>query len=459
MKKTILFMICILFAVPIMAKDFTFKYEGQILTYTILNETNKTCKLGENSYIFGNLIIPEKVVFNNLEYSVTEIGPNALRCCGITSVTIPNSVTEIDDYAFYGCGSLTTIIIPNSVTFIGYKAFSDCDGLTSVTIGDSVTNGDSVTIIGSRAFLNCRNLSSLTIGNSVKEIDDEAFTVCKSLKSITIPNSVTIIGKGAFRDCEGITSIDFGNSVSIIESSAFSGCSGITSLTIPNSVTEIGPNAFSGCNITTVTIPNSVTKIWGGIFYDCNELYEIKVDPDNKFYTSIDGVLYNLDVSCIIQYPNGKYGEYIIPNSIDKIESGALGNCKGITSLTIPHYLSVDNYAFGSCSGLTEVNYTGDQLMSAYSSIFSSRTYRKATLYVKESLLSFANEIDPWRNFINIKTKDFSGLEDVVEDVETFLPINIYNLNGIYVGESIELLPPGIYIVKKGSKSKKISVK
>jgi hypothetical protein len=197
-------------------------------------------------------------------------------CSGLTSVTIPNSVTLIGVGAFEPligvgaferCTGLTSVTIPNSVTSIGGSAFERCTGLTSVTISNSVTS------IGSSAFSYCSGLTSVTIPNSVASIGSSAFSYCSGLTSVTIPNSVTSIGNSAFSGCSGLTSVTISNSVTSIGSSAFSYCSGLTSVTIPNSVTSIGNNAFFGCSgLASITIPNSVTSIGGQAFSGCSGL-------------------------------------------------------------------------------------------------------------------------------------------------------------------------------------------
>lgn len=136
----------------------------------------------------------------------------------LEKVTIPDSVTSIEDNAFSGCRGLTSITIPDSVTSIGSYAFSECSGLTSITIPDSVTS------IGGAAFSECSDLTSITIPDSVTSIGGYAFYRCSRLTSITIPDSVTSIGKYAFYDCTGLTSIIIPSSVTSIDSSAFSGC-------------------------------------------------------------------------------------------------------------------------------------------------------------------------------------------------------------------------------------------
>ena len=124
-----------------------------------------------------SFIIPNKVTYNNKEYTVTAINKNVFKgCTNLKSITIPNSITSIGDYTFYNCSSLTLVTIPKSVTNIGKEAFYGCSSLNSVTIPT-----ESVTTIGEKAFYGCNNLTSITIPNSVTTIGENAFYGCKNL--------------------------------------------------------------------------------------------------------------------------------------------------------------------------------------------------------------------------------------------------------------------------------------
>ena len=195
-----------------------------------------------NTYKGKNEItIPSTVTHNGTTYNVTGIIGAFYDCEDLTSVTIPNSVTKIDQSAFLGCTDLESITIPNSVTVIGDYAFNECSSLESITIPNSVTE------IGERAFWECSSLTSVTIGDGVTKIGKGAFWECSSLASVTIGNSVTRIGESAFLSCKNLKSVTIPNSVTRIDKWAFAGCYSLTSVTIGNGITRIGEEAFGEC--------------------------------------------------------------------------------------------------------------------------------------------------------------------------------------------------------------------
>ena len=280
---------------------------------------------------------------------VRKIGWAAFMGCSLTSITIPNSVTEIGCFAFCDCISLTSITIPNSVTKIGDFAFEGCS-LTSITIPNSVTE------IGEFAFL-ASSLTSITIPNSVTEIGNYAFMGCSSLTSITIPNSVTEIGCSAFSGCSRLTefiseyaSYDRRCLIKDGRMLAFAPYD-ITKYTIPNSVTKIGSSAFSDCSsLTSITIPNSVTEIGHSAFSGCSRLTEFFSE-----YASYDRRCLIKDGRMLAFAPND-ITKYTIPNSVTEIGDYAFMGCSSLTSITIPNSVTeIGCWAFRDCRSLTSV--------------------------------------------------------------------------------------------------------
>ena len=263
---------------------------------------NSLVKVEENGLSVSQINIPSIDFWFNL---INEGASGTLYINGtpLTSITIPEGVTEIKKGIISGQQKLTNVVIPQSVTSIGNFAFSGCKGLTSITIPDSVTR------IGESAFYNCTGLTSVTIPDSVTSIGDYAFEYCTRLTSVTIPDSVTSIGDWAFRDCTGLTSINISDKNTVYDSrnncnaiietatntlivgckntiipsgvtsigkSAFFSCKELTSITIPDSVTSIGVDAFSYCDsLTSVTIPDSMTSIGVDAFSYCDSLKNI----------------------------------------------------------------------------------------------------------------------------------------------------------------------------------------
>ena len=255
----------------------------------------------------GPLVIPESVSYEGHDYAVTVIGNTAfMYCFYLTSLSIPNSVTTIEEGAFSYCSGFTgDLVIPNSVVTIEPSAFFTCYAF----------DGD------------------LVLGNSVTVIGDYAFDDCNGMHGVlNIPSNVTSIGTSSFRYCEfsGIT-VDPANSVfdsrdncnAIITTSTNELLTGCANTVIPNTVTAIGENAFCGLNgLTSIDIPESVTSIGAGAFSFC----------------------FNLT------------GDLTIPNSVTTIGSGAFFQCSGFDgTLTIGESVAfIGDYAFRQCSNFTD---------------------------------------------------------------------------------------------------------
>ena len=402
-KKLIMMVVTVAAAFGAWAETWTDPDTGYTWTYRINGDTAEIF----NNY--SDAISPKptgavKIPATLGGKPVTSIWGWAFKgCSGLTNVTIPDSVTSISEYAFYGCNAslFDTTTIPGvrlvdgwavgntgplsgnlnltGVRGIGEDAFYGCSGLTSATIGNGVRS------IERSAFYNCSGLTSVTIPDSVTSIGSSAFSGCSGLMSVTIPDSVTVIGGRAFDGCSGlksvtipqyvcsnrmssvfpsayqsITNVVISGGVTSIGGDAFYGCRGLTSVTIPDSVTSIGRWAFSGCSgLTSVTIPDSVTSIGSDAFSGCRGLKSVTI-PD-----SVTSIGYSAFSGC------SGLTSVAIPDSVTSIGSSAFSGCSGLTSVTIPGSVtSIGSDAFYGCNGLTSVM-IGNGVTSIGSGAFS----------------------------------------------------------------------------------------
>ena len=336
------------------------------------------------------------------------------------SVEIPNSVTTIERYAFYGCTSLASIEIPNSVTTIGYALFEGCTGLTSVEISNSVTT------IESYAFYGCTSLASIDFPNTVTTIERSTFNGCTSLMGFDFPNSVAVIGDYAFQDCKGFTSIVIPNSVTTIGERAFSGCSNIRELVFEDNEEELILDwmAFSGCSFAKLYVGRNLTCKQTVYGYLMNFIYLTDVTIGN-LVTDVTAILWDMNK-----------------------------NLASIKSLATTPPATRD---------------------------FADTQYKNVKVTVPAGSLDNYKKDAIWKNFLNIQEDTSTGISNVVaRDGQGGIKVengnivvdnakglvSIYDAAGTLVksvnanGNRVEIAVPGsgVYIVRAGGKTVKVAM-
>ncbi len=426
--------------------------------------------------------------------SVTSIGSSAFSYCyNLTSVEIPNSMTSIGDSVFRYCTRLTSVIIPNSVTNIDIYAFADCNALTSVEIPGSVTS------IGNQAFGGSTNVSTVhfqyssnpikinkgafkALKNIVWERDMEGFNLnVSNLETLTVGNTVAEVPAGVCKDATYLTSLTLGNSLTAIGDEAFAGCTALKEVILPPSVETIGAFAFNGnTNLASIIMGHRVTTV-GEMAFDLCPAQTVSITAqtpptatDNTF-SNYTGTLYVQGETASDSYSDAnescwsKFNVNVmtVPSEIKTTGTlspiGEAGDTFQLTATLYPGDVTLPQVFWRSTNpavatvdhnGLVTIHADLSEIM-AMAEGNEEETATQSCKIIAESL--YAN--GPTAEF-TIKEDITTGVEEISADViDSSLPVQVYTLQGMMVGDCVENLSAGIYIVRQGKNVKKIAVK
>ena len=254
---------------------------------------------GWSSSYTGDIVIPEKVTYNDVEYPVTSIDNYSFYDSQITSLTIPNSIPANDIY-IWGCDKLNKVKanvnwiykLESQFTYLNVKELHFTGGyidyiprIPSVEVLDlqKVTNSD----LGQTAFaeflennnyVGFKNIRKLVLPENLWIIRERQFDGLWMLEEIVIPDGVTEIPDGAFYDCHALAKVEFSENLTSIGKYAFYSCHALENIVIPEGVTEIGDAAFYGCNYADeIVIASSVQRIGNNAFALCNQVERMEV--------------------------------------------------------------------------------------------------------------------------------------------------------------------------------------
>lgn len=464
------------------ASAYDFEVNG--IYYNVSSISSRTCGVtyGENKYS-GDIVIPETVTYNGSEFTVTSIygdydnRTGAFSNCKITSVTLPNSITNIGPYAFSGCPYLITVKIPDNVNSIGEKAFYNCTSLTYIAIPGNVRS------IGHSAFHNCTSLRELEIKDGNYELEFGT-TTTSSYSYVTL----------AFSNCP-IEKLYLGRNVDVdrvaymVDIDMFSNNDKLKELTIGSPVTEITQSLLGGLtNLNKLIIndgdsPLTFTCHKNGIFESPTSLYlgrncKMNYNDNYVYYTFFGGSVTDVTIGNSVTeiapklFKWGNISSIEIPNSVTTIGYEAF-QWTSIKTVTIPPSVeSIGSDAF-DCETMAQVKSTGTIPPSIQDDTFTTDCYINGTLFIPKGTLS-AYKATRWNNFLNIQEVDFGGVNGVEEDAVSVsakegsivvsgtdnAAIEVYNLSGqlVYSGTDnvINVPSKGIYIVRVSGQTFKV---
>lgn len=407
------------------------KIKIEPLTYKVVSGVDHTLSVtfpSDESEYSGVTAIPAHVEYEGEQYTVVEVGYLSFsEVKGITSITIPETVTTIAGAAFWE-SSLSEITIPTSVTTIGESAFENTN-LTEIVIPESVISlGDDVLSL-------CASLESVTLNNNPTAIPARMVSGCTSLAGMTIPATVTKIGEFAFSECAALEDISLPSGVTEIGRFAFAYTPELKLLPLPETVTSVGHGVFYQSGIEEASLPEAITVIPDGMYQCCASLREFEIS-----------------------------------NTVTEIEQEAFYWCFALDKITFGENVAkIGNKAFMGDKALTSV--TSLNTEPPVGAAFDSEVYENAILYVPNAALEAYKAADGWKEFNNIIGIG-SGVDEIGQEaafsvtatdggveIVSDKAVEIFDAAGmkVYSGAAGTIsLPGGFYVIVSGAETVKV---
>jgi hypothetical protein len=304
------------------------------------------------------------------------------------SVTIPDTiegmpVKSIDSWVFSSRADLTEVIMASSVTSIGQRVFNNCSGITNLALSKSLG------VIPDSAFSGCGRLETVILPDSVTKVEASAFSYCSSLKTLRLSTNLVSLEANAFSFSTNLASVCLPASLATVSGNPFAGCGALVNLAVaaenpwlvhcdgivfsrdlhelqlypagrpgdyslPAGTLSIANGGFAGCEkLSAITIGATVTNIGLDAFFYCPALASISVAPENLYYSSVAGVLFDHDQTQLIQCPGALAGKYVMPSTVQYIGADAFSYCLGLTNVVFSAGVTNIGYsAFSFCRNL-----------------------------------------------------------------------------------------------------------
>lgn len=404
-----------------------FGYQSQLETFILPKGITSTLISGEyesgttDSQKLTTLILPKGLKrvrsFSN--------------CPHLTNLVLPESVEEIDEFAFAGCTDITKIHIPASVKRMDGTCFADCDlqayevaaDNPCFTVIDGVVYSKDLTtlvafpsayphkhfsvpegtkVIGYGAFMDSR-IETIHLPDGLETIETWAFQGSK-IKSFEMPDSVTKIDELLFRFCTELEHLKLSNSLVELPEQIISSCSKLKVLDIPSSVKKVAATNLVWCNslehiifrdgleeivngtammverghLKEVNYPKTLRNIPGGLFHNCPEVKEFNVDAENPYFCTIEGAIYTKDGKKLIAVPDAWREEFVVHDGTEEIDGFVFSDFSILKKIVLPESLKIIGHrAFDGCESLKELRIPCNVKSIDYRALDECKSLRK----------------------------------------------------------------------------------